>query len=84
MGQRAAPLPFVSVKLSTSRDEAMAVAQATPTTISGLGQWGWMTVPLAEVDTGLVCDWVEESYRNVAPGRFVAQLDARSAPSSSA
>jgi hypothetical protein len=25
----------------------------------------------------LLCDWVEESYRTVAPKRLVAQLDAR-------
>jgi predicted DNA-binding protein (MmcQ/YjbR family) len=77
MGQRAARPPAVCVKLTRSRDEAVAVARATPTTISGLGQWGWLTVSLDGIDSGLVCDWVEESYRNVAPSRFVAELDAR-------
>jgi predicted DNA-binding protein (MmcQ/YjbR family) len=76
MGQRDADTPAVSVKLSGSRDEAVAVAHATPTTISGLGQWGWLTVRLGAVDVTLVCDWVEESYRNVAPKRFVTELDA--------
>ena len=75
MGRRHAEVPFVCVKLTTSYEEAVAVASAERTTISGLGQWGWLTVRLAEVDVALVCDWVEESYRNVAPRRFVAALD---------
>ena len=77
MGQRDAEDPAVCVKLTTSYEEAMAVADAEPTTISGLGQWGWLTVRLAQADVHLLCDWVEESYRNVAPRRFVAELDAR-------
>lgn len=75
MGQRDAVVPAVCVKLSRSYDEAVAMAGATPTTISGLGQWGWLTVRLEAVDLNLVCDWVDESYRNVAPRRFVAALD---------
>jgi hypothetical protein len=77
MGQRDAEAPAVCVKLTRSYEEALAIAHATPTTISGLGQWGWLTVPLGAVDLGLVCDWVEESYRNVAPTRFLAELDQR-------
>jgi hypothetical protein len=75
MGQRAAPTPAVCVKLTRSYEEAVAVATATPTSMSGLGQWGWLTVRLAGVDVALACDWVEESYRNVAPMRFVEELD---------
>ena len=78
MGQRDNVSPAVCVKLSSSYEEAVAVAHATPTTISGLGQWGWLTVRLRDVDVPLVCDWVEESYRNVAPRRFLVELDARS------
>lgn len=77
MGQRDAATPSVCVKLTRAYEEAVAVAGATPTTISGLGQWGWLTVRLGAVDAALVSDWVEESYRNVAPRRFVAELDAR-------
>ena len=77
MGRRDAHRPFVCVKLTRSYEEAMAVAHAERTTISGLGQWGWLTVRLAEVKVALVCDWVEESYRNVAPRRFIAELDSR-------
>ena len=77
MGQRDAATPSVCVKLTRAYEEAVAVASATPTTISGLGQWGWLTVRLSAVDAAFVSDWAEESYRNVAPRRFVAELDAR-------
>ena len=75
MGRRDADPPAVSVKLTSSYQEAIAIAGACPTTISGLGQWGWLTVPLGTVDRSVMCDWIEESYRNVAPRRFVAELD---------
>ena len=78
-GRRDAAEQAVGVKLTTSYEEAVATAGATRTTISGLGQWGWLTVPLANADLRAVCDWVEECYRNVAPRRFVAELDGRSA-----
>jgi hypothetical protein len=64
----------VSVKLRTSYDEAVAVGGAKPTTMSGLGQWGWLTVPLADADLDLVRDWIEESYRIVAPKGLMAEL----------
>ena len=76
MGRRDADRPAIAVKLTSSYQEAIAIAGAHPTTISGLGQWGWLTVPLGTVDLAVVCDWIEESYRNVAPRRFVAELDA--------
>lgn len=67
----------VAVKLTASHEAARALAGAVPTTTSGLGQWGWLTVPLAAVDVDLVCDWVEESYRNVAPKKLTRELDDR-------
>ena len=78
MGQCSVAMPAICVRLTTSHEEAVAVAQATPTTISGLGQWGWLTVHLHRVEVTLACDWVDESYRNVAPRRFVVELDRRS------
>ena len=77
LGAPERPEPAVAVKLTSSRDTAIEVAGAAPTTISGLGQWGWVTIPLtpARLDVDLVCEWVEESYRNVAPRRFVDDLD---------
>lgn len=64
----------VSVKLAASYEEAVSIGGATPTTMSGLGKWGWLTIPLGNVDLGLLSDWLEESYRSVAPKRLLAEL----------
>ena len=79
LGRRDAETPAVALHLTDSYDQAITLAQARPTTHSGLGQWGWLTVPLdaPTIDVGLVCDWVDESYRNKAPKALVAELDRR-------
>ena len=44
----------------------------------GLGKAGWVRIPLAEQGAPaaeLLCDWVEESYRVIAPKRLIAELD---------
>lgn len=76
LGARAASPQAIAVKLTASHEQAIALAAAVPTTISGLGQWGWLTVALSAVDVDLLCDWVEESYRAAAPKRLIAELDA--------
>ena len=46
----------------------------------GLGRSGWVRVPLEEKGAPgaeLLCDWVEESYRVIAPKRLIAELEAR-------
>ncbi|MFE2538164.1 MmcQ/YjbR family DNA-binding protein [Streptomyces sp. NPDC059371] len=46
----------------------------------GLGKAGWVRVPLEEQGAPaaeLLCDWVEESYRVIAPKRLIAELDQR-------
>ena len=40
-------------------------------------QAGWVTVPVSGLPAATLRDWVEESYRVVAPKRLVAELDAR-------
>src|SRR5437016_11442685 len=60
LGRRESEAHAVSVKLTTSYDEAVALAAALPTSTSGLGQWGWLTVRLSGVGLDLVCGWVEE------------------------
>jgi predicted DNA-binding protein (MmcQ/YjbR family) len=67
----------VTVKLDESHGHALAIEGAEPTGY-GLGKSGWVTVPLRApgVDLGLLRDWVEESYRIVAPKRLVAELDS--------
>ncbi len=38
----------------------------------GLGKAGWVNVPFGRSPSvGVICDWVEESYRTVAPKKLV-------------
>ncbi|PPS73225.1 MULTISPECIES: MmcQ/YjbR family DNA-binding protein [Streptomyces] len=69
----------VTVKLTdeTAHAHALACPGAEPAGY-GLGRAGWVSVPLeakgapaAEV----LCDWVEESYRVIAPKRLIVELD---------
>jgi predicted DNA-binding protein (MmcQ/YjbR family) len=66
----------MTVKLEESHAHALSIEGAARTGY-GLGASGWVTVPLrAEgVNVALLRDWVEESYRIVAPKRLVAALD---------
>jgi predicted DNA-binding protein (MmcQ/YjbR family) len=70
--------PLMTVKLDESHGHAMSIEGAEPTGY-GLGRAGWVNVPLdaPEVTFDLLRDWVEESYRIVAPKRLVAELDCR-------
>jgi predicted DNA-binding protein (MmcQ/YjbR family) len=69
----------LGVKLVVSHDEALAAPGAALMGY-GLGRAGWVTVPVdgpGAPDTDLLCDWIEESYRQVALKRLVRELDAR-------
>jgi predicted DNA-binding protein (MmcQ/YjbR family) len=68
--------PLVTVKLVESHGHALAIEGAAPTGY-GLGRAGWVDVPVHAdgVTPALLCDWIEESYRIVAPKRLVAELD---------
>ena len=71
------PWPAITVKLEDSNAAALGVPGAEATG-NGLGKSGWVTVPLATPKAppfGVLTDWVEESYRLVAPKRLVAELD---------
>jgi predicted DNA-binding protein (MmcQ/YjbR family) len=70
--------PGMSVKLRESHDQAVSVAGVIPTGY-GLGRAGWVSVafPDTTVPLDVLKDWVEESYRLVAPKRLVAELDER-------
>jgi predicted DNA-binding protein (MmcQ/YjbR family) len=72
--------PHMTVKLVESHGHALSIEGAERTGY-GLGSSGWVNVPLhaSGVHTEILCDWVEESYRIVAPKRLVAELDASSA-----
>jgi predicted DNA-binding protein (MmcQ/YjbR family) len=77
----------ITVKLTASHDHALSVPGAAPAGYGSVfspkaatltpwkGNAGWVTVPIEPVDADLLQDWVEESYRNVAPKKLAAQLD---------
>ncbi len=67
--------PGISVKLDESLEQALTVPGASPTAY-GLGKAGWVSVPLkAAPPLDVLKDWVEESYRRVAPKKLVKELD---------
>jgi predicted DNA-binding protein (MmcQ/YjbR family) len=66
----------ITVKLAEAHEHALSIDGAEPTGY-GLGKAGWVTVPIAGVATDVLQDWIEESYRLVAPKRLVAALDER-------
>ena len=68
----------MTVKLDESHDQAFFVPGAAPTGY-GLGRSGWVTIPFRDTTPPLdvLKDWVEESYRRIAPKQLVAELDQR-------
>ena len=72
----------MTVKLRESHAGALGVRGAKPTGY-GLGKSGWVDVPFGDAAPPLAVlkDWVEESYRHVAPKKLVAELDATGAGS---
>jgi predicted DNA-binding protein (MmcQ/YjbR family) len=66
----------ITVKLVESHGHALSIDGAAPTGY-GLGKAGWVNVPVdgEGVTLDLLRDWIEESYRIVAPKRLVAELD---------
>jgi predicted DNA-binding protein (MmcQ/YjbR family) len=73
--------PAMTVKLYASHDGAVGVPGAEEAGY-GLGRSGWVTIQFGPKTPsfGVLTDWVEESYRLVAPKRLVAELDSRSEP----
>lgn len=69
----------VKLKDETAHAHALACPGAEPAGY-GLGKAGWVSIPLEPKGAPaaeLLCDWVEESYRTIAPKRLAAELDAR-------
>jgi predicted DNA-binding protein (MmcQ/YjbR family) len=67
----------MSFKLPASRYEALMFAFTEPTHY-GMGKHGWVTATLdpdADAPLELLLDWLDESYRSIAPKRLVAGLD---------
>jgi predicted DNA-binding protein (MmcQ/YjbR family) len=68
----------VTVKLPNSAEPALAMPFARPTGY-GLGKSGWVTCRFAAGETppiDLLRDWIDESFRAVAPKKVVEQLDS--------
>ncbi|GAA3037808.1 hypothetical protein GCM10020000_14780 [Streptomyces olivoverticillatus] len=58
----------MKLKDEEAHGHALTVPGAAPTAY-GLGRSGWVSVPLTggSAPAELLCDWVEESYRTIAP-----------------
>ena len=72
-------VPSVGVKLPESAEQALLSDAVTPMGY-GLGKWGWVVVDLTAKGApqqGVIEDWIEESYRAVAPKKLVAKLRAQ-------
>jgi predicted DNA-binding protein (MmcQ/YjbR family) len=71
------PTVTLTVKLPRTRHQALMLPGTEPTGY-GLGKSGWVTITLRPPATSLrdQCDdWIDESYRAVAPKTLVKQLD---------
>ena len=75
LGDATADTWRITIKLDEAHDHALSIDGARPTGY-GLGRAGWVTVPVAGLQLDVLRDWVEESYRLVAPKRLVNELDA--------
>ena len=68
----------VTMKLPDSGKQAVQLPFAEPTGY-GLGKSGWVTAsfgPKDKVPLELLEDWIDESYRAIAPKKLVQELDA--------
>ncbi len=69
----------LSVKLPQSREDALALPFTEPTHY-GLGKSGWVTSSFKrgdDVPVGVLKDWIDESYRAVAPKKLLAELPVK-------
>jgi predicted DNA-binding protein (MmcQ/YjbR family) len=67
---------FVGVKLPQTGIYALQMPQVKAMAYN-LGKYGWVQVqysPDAAAPVDLLLEWIEESYRAVAPKRLIAQL----------
>lgn len=72
----------VSMKLPESSLEALVLPFTEPTHY-GMGKHGWVTStfgPDEEPPLDLLVDWIDESYRAIAPKGLVAQLPEEGPP----
>ena len=69
--------PGMGAKLPESNALALSQPGVTPTGY-GLGKAGWVSVKLSEeMSFEMLCEWIDESYRAIAPKKLVASLQRR-------
>jgi predicted DNA-binding protein (MmcQ/YjbR family) len=70
--------PFgLAVKLPMSNAQALALPWVAPAGY-GLDRGGWVSAtPPDDIPVDLIAEWIEESYRAVAPKKLVARLAPR-------
>ncbi len=71
--------PGMTVKLPESKEQALSIPGISPSGY-GLGRSGWVSIPFGVAmlpPVPVLKDWIEESYRTVAPKRLAAEVDAR-------
>ena len=72
--------PGMSVKLRDSQPLALAQPGATPTGY-GLGKAGWVSIRIApDMPFEMLREWIDESYRVVAPKTLVVKLGSEPSP----
>ena len=67
----------ISAKLPETHELALTLKYVTPTGY-GLGKAGWVTAQLAtgrRIPIDLFEDWIDESYRAIAPKSLVREVD---------
>jgi predicted DNA-binding protein (MmcQ/YjbR family) len=72
----------VGVKLPESKEQALLLECCTPTGY-GLGKAGWVSVNFRGIDVPpieVIEDWIEESYRTIAPKKLIAELESTPRP----
>jgi predicted DNA-binding protein (MmcQ/YjbR family) len=68
----------MSAKLPSSRRSALTLPFASPTEY-GLGKSGWVTARFSSserVPVDILAEWIDESYRAIAPKKLASTLDA--------
>jgi predicted DNA-binding protein (MmcQ/YjbR family) len=75
LGDPRADSPTIGLKLRDSVDHARSIPGAEPMGY-GLGRHGWTNVPIEETEPALIAEWIDESYRLIAPKTLVRGLSA--------
>ncbi len=69
--------PSIGVKLVDSLEQAMSLPGATEMSYD-MGTDGWITIPIPGLDEDVaqgLYDFIEESFRSIAPKSLITQLD---------